>query len=332
MLKILEAIDFELEKINFIFLKKEQIFITFYNELVFRISLDKAGYGDRFEINCQYDYPLLQKNMLVFPHKDIFMNYGISVGNTKWLLKNKNSLKDYIKEVKLILNEYVIPYYSSIINNFNKKTYIDDEYNRLFKKYLYDIGEESPEDNYVMDFFESGKISDEWNEKDTLICKELTKTKQDNEFPYTQIVSEIIKTIEKNKLQYQENIKKYFKNNYKPMKIDETIIPITIKEFLNKNPQIEKKLNILGFQSNISSYDINIFFINKDVTIKLFLEQGLFLEFEITNKSNYKKINKYNNNSFGFGWLIAKESILYENIEKALEKLEIEILDKWGTL
>jgi hypothetical protein len=309
------------------------VFLGFYKDMVFRISFDTAGYGSRFEMILEFETPILKKNFQLFPKH--FLENTVSVESLYWSIKKDKNSKEaieksidkYLEDIVFMYEKYFLPIISKEINAFDMEKCIEEEYRQLFHRYLADKGEEDPAWEYQLEFLASGKSQDEWSEEDSKKCEQLTKEKQDKEFPYEKIRLQILQTIEQNRPIYHKELKKYFDEQQESIVFDKTIYPTTLESVIQKG-DIEQRLAKLGF----SVYERSIqglvvhgevkFYKKDDIELRLTLSKELFLDFMITQGNKTKRVNVYDGDFFWFGWLMGQENTFEENIDKAFEKLE----------
>jgi len=323
----------KIQMYNFQYLKKEKQFIGFYDEFVFRISFDTACYESKIKIHIEYNYPLVNNKLNIFP--EYYMRYGFLGENENWNIEKSqiqhlDTIGDYVDDMQFIFENYFHFLISKVINTFELDYYIQQEYEILFNKYLEDIGEENPTWIYSIEFLSSGKSQDEWSEEDDEKCKELTNSFQDKNFPYEKIKTKILETIEHNKPIYREQLSEYFGDNTENIKIDKEIFPISLEELISENIIIKNTLDKFEFMldteidlSEIQNFGETVYYKNNDYQLHIILKDGLFLEFILYYKNNSKRVNLYDGNYFWFGWLVGKESTRSKNIVTALNALEI---------
>jgi hypothetical protein len=309
------------------------VFLGFYEDIVFRISFDTAGYGSRFEMILEFETPLVKKNFQLFPKH--FLETTVSVESQHWSIEKDNKSKEeieksidrYLADIVFMYEKYFLPIISREINAFDMEKCIAEEYHRLFDSYLEEIGEEDPAWEYTLEFMASGKSQDEWSEEDSKKCEQLTKEKQDKEFPYEKVRSQILQTIEQNRPIYHKELEKYFDGEKESVVFDKTIYPTTLEAIIEKGA-VEQRLAQLGF----ATYERNIqglvvhgevkFYKKDDIELRLTLSNELFLDFIITQGDKSKRVNVYDGGFFWFGWLMGQENTFEENLNKAFEKLE----------
>lgn len=331
----------KLEKYNFKYLKKEEQFVGFFDELVFRVSFDTAGYGSRVEVHLEYDFPIIKEKLKILPKH--FMRYGYLAKNENWNLEevNKEDFKEYLSEIIFLFKNYFYYLLSKDINSFELEKYIKEEYYVSYLKYIEETGGENPADDYILYFLSSGKSQDEWTEADDEKCNELIKQYQDKYFPYEKIKKDMLDNIKKNRPIYKMMISDLFGANANPLKYDNDILPTTLEELFSDG-QVTKALKDLGFvrKYNIntqgrSNYGETYYFDKDDIELLVILKDELFLEFIVNRSERSKRINIYNGGYFWFGWLVGKPNVIKENINEALKHLtlvlsEIECSGKGG--
>ena len=319
---------------------KDETFICFHNELLFILSFDKGSYGTSLNMSLSIGVPVVQNNFLNETDLETFSIKGSTLGSAKWELEkynkydleNKNKkINEYIEDIKYIYTNYISHYISKEINSFDMEKYIEHEYDSLFDDYLDERGEEDPACTYQIEFLGSGKSQDAWSKEDDEKCEELTKSFQNKNFPYENVKKQILMKMEENKPKYRELISQYFTKKNSNIKIDKEIFPISLKEVMKKGAVNERLINI-GFLEYINKnlqglqdYGESLFFKKDDIELRVIIKDELFLEFIIIKDEIIKRINKYDGNYFWFGWLIGKEELFEINIDKAFERLKIEL-------
>jgi len=319
---------------------KNETYIYVHNELIFLLSFNKGSHGTNLNMSLSEAVPIVQEFFSSETDLEHCSIEGSDLSNSKWELEryNKSDLEtktkkinEYVADIKYIYTNYISHYISKKINSFDIEEYIEHEYDRLFDDYLDEIGEEDPAWTYQVEFFSSGKRQEEWTKEDDEQCEKLTKAFQNKHFPYQKIKNKILKTIDKNRSIYKELIYKYSAKNTE--NIDKEVVPVSLKELMNKNTSIRKFLNKFNFIVDteidllgIQNYGETKYYKNNNCNLRIILKNELFLEFIIYYNGESKRVNLYDGGYFWFGWLVGKESTREHNINEALNKLESEIV------
>ena len=316
---------------------KDETFICVYNDLFFMLSFDKGSYGTILEFDFSLGVPIVQHDFLTKKDDlDRLPAEGYSLSNAKWELERysicdpevkKKKINEYIEEIKYVYENYIVYCMSKVIN-LGTERYIQHEYNALFDNYLEEIGEEDPAWKYSMEFLASGKPQEEWSVEDDEKCKLLTKEKQEKEFPYEKVKQEILHTIEKNRPIYEGEIVKHFGKNYLNIVIDKEVLPATLEKVI-LDGGLKQKILEIGFDEyldknlqGVQNYGESLFFKKDDIELRVNLKDELFLDFIIIKNGQSHRVNVYDGNYFWFGWLVGKENIFEENINKAFQSLD----------
>lgn len=316
------------------YIKKEKILISFYNELVFKISFDKAGYGSRIELIFEAYLPLLGLTYNI-NSADCPCGGG-SITNFKWNIQ-QNEMKDidkeldvYIEDIKYLFKNYIYVSNSEIINSYNLDDCIFQEYNSRYDCDSTDV------DAYVLELQNSGMSQEDWTDENTEICQQFQKIAMEKEFPFAPIKKELLKSIDKNRPQYEKSVNEHLQLGYTPLKFDNNILPLNLHKLLFSDIEGKKIIELLtswGYshidnKNIMGAYEAVNFKHNSnhDRIIRVLLLENLFLEFEVYGENDYyEKVLFYNESPLRFGWFIGTESKLKTNIDIAIEQLKVNL-------
>ncbi len=313
------------------YIKKEKAFVSYRNDIVFKISFDEAGYQSRIELLYWANIPLLGLTFDMSLDQGSYINGSIT--NFEWNIEEKSiedvdkNLNKYIEDIKELFENYIYPINSSKVNTYNLDTSIKEEYqNRYACSYVID--------DYINSFFEQGKTQEDWTKEDSITSEQLVAKEREEKFPFIPIRNDILKNIEQHKSDYESIIETHLSNDYNLLKVNEDIFPVELDSFLKDSDSGQKLVKLLnkynyeytddtdyrGGSFKVANFQNTVVSQNK---VKIILTENIFLEFEASNGQDENEIIAfYNVSPFNFGWLIGSKNVLEKNIENALLKLK----------
>lgn len=339
---------------NFYYLEDDEVFIGFYESLMFKVRFEVSGYGSRISMLYSAHVPLLEKELNLSSVNCIQME---EITSFKWTLDFKKLsekdiiLQDYINDMKYIIENYVFNIYSATINSFNIKSAINDKYYEEFNSYLRNNNLENAARKYRGDFLESGKKRDEYTKINESIALELEEEQRKEIFPFKVFEETISHRINNNKTKYKIIRNKYSRNLLHTKEISF----INDDKFLYSSKYGKAIINCLN--ENGYFHDKSSFFVQKNLfrhvdnpnlRVNIRIDNHLFLYFiiyeedsnpnSVSAKSNFfrkktslyksKRIAKYDYNPFLIGWLLGNRDNIDLNVKKSIQSLCLKVQDK----
>ncbi|GEM_PF-1553436 len=321
-----------LKPYGFRYIKRDKIFISFYNELVFTISFDKAGYGSRIELQFNAYIPLLGITYNIYSGNSMYG--GGEITNFKWKIQQtemkdvNKELDEYIQNIQYLFKHYIYLFNSEIINSYNLDDCIFQEYNN---RYHCDSKGAS---EYLLEFLDSGKPQEDWGDEDTKICQQFDKIAMEKEFPFAPIKQELLNNIEKYRHEYKKSISEHLQLGYTQLQFDADVLSVNLHNLLFINLEGKKITKLLTSWGYVYTDDKNMMGayqaanfkhnLNNEKVIRVLLQDKLFIKFEVYDKNDYyKRVLFYNESPLRFGWFVGTNSKLQANIELAIEKLKL---------
>jgi len=328
--------------------KYRDIFYGFYDNLIFQITFELSSYRNRIDTYYGYGVPLLKSELELEFYDENSIDFSSSgehfyIENLEYKEKKEieKILDTYLEEMKIFFENYIHIIFSKTVKSDYMKNFIKQIYNDKFDDYLESKGEEHPSDIYIVSFQNEGKSEDDWSDEDSEAIDKLVKDKQEKEFPYELIKKDILESIDENNLIYQEKIERLSKEGFFPIKIEENVKSMSVKELINnKETKIEEKLIELGYKFEKYKYD-KARYKKDNMIIEVEVREDLFLEFKIEQygiKRRYpffdmvgRSVRLHDEGYIKYGWLVGYESSTLDNIQDALIKLResIDSMDEY---